>query len=123
MHPARIGVTVGVTQGLSPGGTSPSRRCQKAFVPAYFGESTWSRATASSPAPSAMILNPSTGTGAGTAPNPAYQSVVKRARAAGTTILGYSSTASGLRPVAQIEADVRDFPGLGQRRHQRAFLL
>lgn len=103
-----LGVGVGVTEGLIPGGTSPSR-CQKAFVPAYFDQTTWSQATASRPAPSAMILNPATGMGAGTAPDPAFQSVVKQAQAAGTTILGYSSTASGLRPIAQIEADVRNY--------------
>ena len=102
------GAAVGITEGLSSGGTSPSR-CQKAFVPAYFDQSTWSHATASRPAPSAMILNPSTGTGAGTAPDPAFQSVVKQAQAEGTTILGYSSTASGLRPIGQIEADVRNY--------------
>lgn len=103
-----LGAAVGITEGLSSGGTSPSR-CQKAFVPAYFDQSTWSQATASTPAPSAMILNPSTGMGAGTAPNPALQSVVKQAQVEGTTILGYSSTASGLRPIAQIEADVRNY--------------
>lgn len=103
-----LGAAVGVTEGLTAGGTSPSH-CQKAFVPAYFDQSTWSQATASRPAPSAMILNPSTGMGAGTSPNPAYQSAVKQAQAAGTTILGYSSTASGLRPIAQIEADVRNY--------------
>jgi hypothetical protein len=103
-----LGAAVGVTEGLSSVGASPSR-CQRAFVPAYFDQSAWSQASASRPAPSAMILNPSTGIGAGTAPNPAYQSVVKQAQAEGTTILGYSSTASGLRPIAQIEADVRNY--------------
>jgi Spherulation-specific family 4 len=103
-----LGAAVGVTEGLSSGGTGPSR-CQRAFVPAYFDQGTWSQATASRPAPSAMILNPATGTGAGTAPNPAYRSVVRQAQAEGTTILGYSSTASGQRPVAQIEADVRNY--------------
>ena len=103
-----LAAAAGITEGLSSGGTSPSR-CQKAFVPAYFDQSTWSRAAASRPAPSSMILNPATGTGAGTAPDPAYQSVVKHAQAEGTTILGYSSTASGLRPIPQIEADVRNY--------------
>lgn len=103
-----LGAAVGITVGLSSGGTSPSR-CQKVFVPAYFDQTTWSQAAASRPAPSAMILNPSTGVGAGTAPDPAFQSVVRQAQAEGTTILGYSSTAGGLRPIAQIEADVRNY--------------
>jgi hypothetical protein len=55
-----------------------------------------------------MILNPATGMGAAPVPEPAYQSVVKRAQAAGTAILGYSSTAGGPRPITQIEADVRN---------------
>jgi Spherulation-specific family 4 len=103
-----LGAAVGITVALSSGGPSTSN-CQKAFVPAYFSQSAWSQATASRPAPSAMILNPSTGMGAGTAPDPAYQAAVKQAQAAGTTVLGYSSTASGLRPIAQVEADVRNY--------------
>jgi hypothetical protein len=100
---AVAGLTVALTSG--PGAS----HCQKTFIPAYFGQGTWSQATGSRPAPGAMILNPSTGIGAGTAPNPAFQAAVKRAQAAGTTVLGYSSTASGLRPIAQIEADVRNY--------------
>lgn len=103
-----LGAAAGITAGLSSSGPGTSQ-CQKAFVPAYFSQGTWSQATSSKPAPSAMILNPSTGMGAGTAPNPAFQAVVKQAQAAGTTVLGYSSTASGLRPIAQVEADVRNY--------------
>jgi len=103
-----LGAAVGITVGLSSGGALSSH-CQRAFVPAYFDQSTWSQATASKPAPSAMILNPATGVGAGNAPDPSYQAVVKQAQAAGTAILGYSSTASGQRPIAQIEADVRNY--------------
>jgi hypothetical protein len=103
-----LGAAAGITVGLSSSGPGTSR-CQRAFVPAYFSQSAWSQATSSRPAPSAMILNPSTGMGAGTAPNPAFLGVVKQAQAVGTTILGYSSTASGQRPIAQIEADVRNY--------------
>jgi hypothetical protein len=86
-----------------------SRYCLKSFVPAYFTSSTWAQTTSERPAPSVMILNPATGIGAGTAPNPAFQAAVRQARAAGTTVLGYSSTAFGQRPVAQIEADARNY--------------
>ena len=100
---AAVGITVGVTSGIHSTG------CQQIFVPAYFDGSIWTQATSSRPAPSTMILNPATGVGAGAAPNPAYQAVVKRAQAAGSTVLGYSSTADGQRPIAQVEADVRNY--------------
>ncbi len=100
---AAFGITVGVTSGIRSAG------CQKIFVPAYFDSSIWAQATSSKPVPSTMILNPATGVGAGTAPDPAYQAVVKQAQAAGITVLGYSSTADGQRPIAQVEADVRNY--------------
>jgi hypothetical protein len=78
-------------------------------VPAYFGASGWPQATAAKHMPSAMILNPSTGIGAGNAPVPAFQAAVRQARKAGIKVLGYSSTADGARPAAQILADVRHY--------------
>jgi hypothetical protein len=104
-----LGAVAGITVGLTSPGTVSSSHCQRVFIPAYFDANTWSQATASKPAPSAMILNPATGVGAGNAPDPAFQTAVRQARAAGTVILGYSSTNSGLRPIAQIEADVRNY--------------
>jgi len=101
------GAVAGITAGPASRGISAG--CQKVFVPAYFGTGTWTQAINSKPAPSALILNPATGVGAGRAPNRAYQSVVRQARAAGSAVLGYSSTADGLRPVAQVEADVRNY--------------
>jgi glutathione peroxidase-family protein len=55
-----------------------------------------------------MILN-ITGTGAGTAAVPHFQSLVKRAEKAGITVLGYSSTEYGQRPAAQVEADAKNY--------------
>jgi hypothetical protein len=104
-----LGAAAGITAGLTSQGTVSSSHCQRVFIPAYFDASTWSQATASKPAPSAMILNPATGVGAGNAPDPAFQAAVRHAQAAGTAVLGYSSTNSGLRPIAQIEADVRNY--------------
>jgi Spherulation-specific family 4 len=104
-----IGAAVAVTAGLTAGGGIRSAGCQRAFVPAYFDQSIWSQVTAGKPAPSAMILNPATGVGAGSAPDPGYQAVVRQAQAAGTAVIGYSSTNNGLRPVAQVEADVRNY--------------
>jgi hypothetical protein len=86
-----------------------SRYCLKSFVPAYFTSGTWSQVTSAKPVPSVMILNPSTGIGAGNAPDPGFQAAVRRAQAAGTKVLGYASTANGQRPLSQIEADVRNY--------------
>ncbi len=103
-----LGLAAGITFGLKSE-TIAGRYCQKVFVPAYFDAGGWPQAASGKHAPSVMILNPATGIGAGTAPNPAYQSVVRQMQAKGTMVLGYSSTADGLRPVAQIEADVRNY--------------
>lgn len=86
-----------------------SRYCLKSFVPAYFTTGIWAQTTSAKPVPSVMILNPSTGIGAGTAPNPGFQQAVRQARAAGTAVLGYATTADGQRPISQIEADVRNY--------------
>ena len=99
-----LGTAVGVMAALTADGSS---RCQHAFVPAYFyAAGTWSQADQAKP--SVMILDIS-GLGAGSAPVPHFRSVVSQAQAAGVTILGYSSTAYGLRPAAAVEADARDY--------------
>jgi Spherulation-specific family 4 len=88
--------------------TAPAA-CQRTFVPAYpWSASFWTRAIDSKPAPGVMILNV-TGMGAGTTPVPHFQALVRKARAAGITVLGYSSTEYGARPAAQVEADARDY--------------
>jgi hypothetical protein len=83
--------------------------CQNLFVPAFFyPASTWEQATGSRPAPRVMILDIS-GLGAGSEPLAHFRAVVRQAQAAGVTVLGYSSTALGERPIAQVEADVRNY--------------
>jgi hypothetical protein len=82
--------------------------CEQLLVPAYFSSGYWETAIHSKHPPADMILNVN-GTGAGTAPNPGLQSLVKQAQAAGITVLGYSSTVDGQRPAAQVETDVRDY--------------
>lgn len=103
-----LGLAVGITAGLKSENIA-GRYCQKVFVPAYFGASGWPQVSGAKHMPSAMILNPSTGIGAGDGPNPAFQAAVRQARRAGITVLGYSSTADGTRPAAQILADVRHY--------------
>lgn len=88
---------------------SPGRACVDLAVPAYFSAGYWAQASATRPAPADMILDLPNGTGAGTAPDPAFQSLVRQAQAAGITILGYSTTVNGGRMAADIEADVRHY--------------
>jgi hypothetical protein len=106
-----LGVAAGITAKLTTQTVPPSTNChpQHAFVPAFFYASgIWQQAADTKPAPSYMILDIS-GTGAGTAPVGHFQAIVKKERTAGVTILGYSSTGYGVRPAAQVEADVRHY--------------
>ncbi len=103
------GITLGVTWGgSSGGGGGPARVCAQLIVPAYFAPDYWAQAIAARPPPADMILD-ITGVGAGTAPEPQFEDLVREAKAAGITVLGYSSTVDGQRPIAQVEADVRDY--------------
>jgi hypothetical protein len=93
---------------LAPAGPAAAR-CQAPFVPAYFWSGKiWRRAIASKPAPHDMILDV-TGTGAGSAPEQHFQTLVRRARARGISVLGYSSTEYGQRRAAAVEADIRHY--------------
>jgi hypothetical protein len=104
---AVLGTAAGLTVHELSGSTA--RSCQRVFVPAFFyASSVWQQAATSKPPPGVMILDIS-GVGAGTEPEPHFQAVVSQARAAGVTVLGYSSTALGQRPIAQVEQDVRDY--------------
>jgi hypothetical protein len=83
--------------------------CQNMVVPAYFYPGAgWSRASDSKPVPRIMILDVA-GAGAGGAPQRKYHAAVKRAQAAGITVMGYSDTDYTQRPPADIEADVRNY--------------
>jgi Spherulation-specific family 4 len=110
---AVLGVAVGVTAKLNKQTPEVHKTTgchpQRTFVPAFFYASgIWQQAADTKPVPSYMILDIS-GTGAGSGPVAHFQSIVKQERAAGITILGYSSTGYGLRPVSQVEADVRHY--------------
>jgi hypothetical protein len=109
-----LGVAVGVTAKLhtkTPDTIRKTAGChpQRTFVPAFFYASgIWQQAADTKPVPSYMILDIS-GTGAGSGPVAHFQSIVKQERAAGVTILGYSSTGYGLRSLSLVEADVRHY--------------
>jgi Spherulation-specific family 4 len=97
------GATTAATAAAAPA------RCQRAFVPAYpWSAAFWTRAINSKPAPGVMILNV-TGMGAGNAPVPHFQALVRKAHAAGVSVVGYSSTEYGQRPAAAVEADARHY--------------
>jgi hypothetical protein len=110
---AATGVTLGLNARVDPGHAAASTKrtasvCERLLVPAYFSPAYWETAIESEHPPSDMILDVS-GTGAGTAPVPEFKKLVKQAKAAGITVLGYSSTVDGARPASQVEADVRDY--------------
>jgi len=115
---AATGITAGVngcgslssSTGRGTPDASPTDRgpCEQLLVPAYFTAPYWEAAINSKHKPAEMILNVD-GVGAGTAPNKALQYLVKRAQAADVKVLGYSSTADGQRPAAEVETDVRDY--------------
>jgi hypothetical protein len=87
---------------------SAAAGCQRTFVPAFFSASSaWEQAIATRPVPHAMFLN--IDSGPGTAPDPHFQALVRQAQAAGIAVLGYSSTDYGQRPIASVEADVRQY--------------
>jgi hypothetical protein len=109
-----LGVAAGLTARLNKqqaAAIPKTTNChpQHAFVPAFFYASgIWQQAADTKPVPSYMILDIS-GMGAGSGPVAHFQSIVKQERAAGVTILGYSSTGYGLRSLPQVEADVRNY--------------
>ena len=116
---AVTGITLGVKASNSSSSSSSiseararntvrSGICEQLAVPAYFNAQYWVEAIRSKHPPADMILDIS-GVGAGTAPEASMLYLVKKAQAAGITILGYSSTADGQRPISEVEADVRNY--------------
>jgi hypothetical protein len=101
-------VPVVTVAGATAAAAAPAT-CQRTFVPAYpWSAAFWKRAITSKPAPGVMILNV-TGLGAGNAPVPHFQALVRQAHAAGVSVVGYSSTEYGQRPAAAVEADARHY--------------
>jgi hypothetical protein len=54
-----------------------------------------------------MLLN--VDNGVGTAPLSHFQALVRQAQAAGITVLGYSSTVNGQRPIGSVETEVSEY--------------
>lgn len=85
--------------------TSPA--CATALVPAYVHPvwiATWDRLLATTRPGSLVTINPASGPGSSA--DPAYADIVRRARAAGLTLLGYVPTGYGKRSSVRVRADV-----------------
>jgi hypothetical protein len=91
-----------------PTGSAAAGGCQRTFVPAFFYDSgPWAQAIDTRPAPGVLLLN--VNSGPGTAPDSHFQVLVRQAQAAGITILGYSPTEYGQRPIRSVETEVRQY--------------
>ncbi len=91
-----------------PTGPVVAAGCQDTFVPAYFyASSDWTQAIDTQPAPAVMLLN--VDSGPGTSPLSHFQTLTKQAQAAGITVLGYSSTEYGAKPIASVEGEINDY--------------
>jgi hypothetical protein len=73
----------------------------------FYPDSDWTQAIDTKPAPHVMLLN--VDSGPGSAPLPHFEAVVRQAQAAGITVLGYSSTVYGQRPIGSVEAEIREY--------------
>lgn len=88
---------------------APAPRLQ-VLVPAYFypggpGQKAWDELIAAgAQAPITAIANPASGPGRAVDPN--YTAVIRRARQAGITVIGYVSTSYAKRPRPEVEADI-----------------
>jgi Spherulation-specific family 4 len=90
-------------------GSGSSGTCQKVVLPAYwYPDSGWTTAINSMPSGSFLILDIS-GSGAGSAKDPAFVSYVQAAQAKGIKVLGYSDTTYGARSISTVETDVQNY--------------
>jgi hypothetical protein len=93
----------------SPSAASSGPLCQQLVIPAFFySASLWAQAANGEPPPSDVILDIS-GVGAGSQPDPHFETLVRQVKARGITFLGYISTVDGQRPAAQVETEVRNY--------------
>jgi hypothetical protein len=89
-------------------GAAAGSGCQSTFVPAYFyASSIWDKAIDTRPAPAVILLNVDNGVGTSSVPH--FQELVRQAQAAGITVLGYSSTEYGKRPIGSVEAEIGEY--------------
>ena len=104
-HPASASPAPAASAVRSP---TPAGGCQHTYIPSmFYPSSDWAQAIDTKPAPRVMLLN--VDNGPGSAPVSHFQGVVRQAQAAGITVLGYSSTDYGQRPIAAVKAEVRQY--------------
>jgi hypothetical protein len=97
---AAVVLTVKLTAGAVP-------RCQSSVVPAFFPPQDWSRAATGGRNPAVLILNPASGPGV--VPDPVFRPAIAEAKSGGTNVIGYIGTDYAQRPLAQAQAQVRDY--------------
>lgn len=86
----------------------PADADQTIAVPSYFYPGPlWTQMEEAVPTVGLAIINPFNGPGA--TQNPDYTAQVIRSQAAGLTVLGYVHSSYGLRPVAEVKADIDRF--------------
>jgi hypothetical protein len=110
-HKAKTPVATSAPPGAAqspPTGPVVAAGCQDTFVPAYFyASSDWTQAISTRPKPAVMFLN--VDSGPGTSPQSHFQKLTRQAQAASITVLGYSSTEYGAKPIASVEAEINDY--------------
>lgn len=83
--------------------------CPRVLVPAYFYPGrAWNRAAATA-LPGTLMIVDVTASGAGPRPDPVYRAAIRRAAAAGITVMGYVSTGYAARPASAVHADIRHY--------------
>ena len=78
--------------------------CPHSLMPAYLYPNELMQLVERGTLPELIVFNPASGPGA--TRNPTYSRAVAAARAGGSRILGYVPTTWGVRPAAEVDADV-----------------
>jgi hypothetical protein len=101
-----VAAVVLVVDGRDVRAASPSG--QSVAVPAYFDPGPgWSALERADPPVTLVVMNPDNGPGA--AAQADYLAAVRRAQAAGITVVGYVYTGYAHRPLAAVQADIDDY--------------
>ena len=105
---AGIGVTIVMVVTLIARGSSDrGGTCRAALIPAYVPPHELAGLAAGANRPRMVVVNPDSGPGA--EEGRAYGEAVRTLQAAGIRVLGYVPTTYGVRPLADVLADVRRY--------------
>jgi hypothetical protein len=105
---AGIGVAIVMVVTLIARGSSDrGATCRAALIPAYVPPHELAALATGMNPPRMVVVNPDSGPGAGE--GGAYGEAVRTLQAAGIRVLGYVPTTYGVRPLADVLADVRRY--------------